>query len=418
MRADSETKIAVFSHVHPSISKGGAEISAYALYSGLKELGYRVAFIAACEARDRNRILVQTEDEHIVVCDPAQYDAFYHVAHPDVVEQVQRLVSSLGSNLLFFHHFLAFGLNTVGHLAEGMNVLVTFHEFLALCHNHGQMITTQNGALCKQSHPARCTGCFPSIEPAQFSVRHAFIASMLTRVSSYISPSRFLMERFVQSGFPQHKFHVIENGLLGAPANAEAAADVYTRLEPSLPGNGAPFVVGFFGQLNPFKGLEIILEAAEHASRDPELNGRLVFRVHGRIVTLSDDLRVRLDRAVANGTLEYRGPYDNVDVIKLMKECTYILMASKWWENSPVVIQEAFLARRPLLVPDAGGMAEKVQQGVTGFRFRLGDPNDLLRVAKHAMGTDLSSFSFPQPVPAIQMAQSYLEVANGVQRFS
>jgi len=416
MRAHPETRIAVFSHVHPSVSKGGAEISAYALYTGLRELGYPAAFIAACEARDRNRILMETEDEYVVVCDPGQYDAFYHVAHPDVVEQVQRLVASLEPDLLFFHHFLSFGLNTIRQLSNDRTAFLTFHEFLAICHNHGQMITTQNEALCKLSHPSLCARCFPEIEPAQFSVRHAFVARMLDGVSSYISPSRFLMERFVRAGFPQHKFHVIENGLLAASSHRPAVPQTDPRPDVSSGDTGNPFVIGFFGQLNPFKGLDIILEAAEQVSKDPDLAGRMVFRVHGRIVSLSEEIRGRLDRAVASGALEYRGAYDNADVVQLMSDCNYILMASKWWENSPVVIQEAFLARRPLLVPNAGGMAEKVQQGVTGFRFRLGDPNDLLRVAKYAMSADAGNFRFPQPVSATEMAQSYLEVAKSVQR--
>jgi glycosyltransferase involved in cell wall biosynthesis len=52
---------------------------------------------------------------------------------------------------------------------------------------------------------------------------------------------------------------------------------------------------------------------------------------------------------------------------------------SVWWENSPVVIQEARRAGTPLIVSDIGGMAEKTEPGVDGLHFRRGSPVDLAR---------------------------------------
>ena len=51
----------------------------------------------------------------------------------------------------------------------------------------------------------------------------------------------------------------------------------------------------------------------------------------------------------------------------------WVVMASRWLENSPVVIQEARACRRPLLVPDVGGMAEKVWPGRDGWHWSFGD---------------------------------------------
>ena len=50
---------------------------------------------------------------------------------------------------------------------------------------------------------------------------------------------------------------------------------------------------------------------------------------------------------------------------------------SIWWENSPLVIQEAFQHGRPVICSDIGGMAEKVTDGVNGLHFRAGDPDSL-----------------------------------------
>jgi glycosyltransferase involved in cell wall biosynthesis len=48
-------------------------------------------------------------------------------------------------------------------------------------------------------------------------------------------------------------------------------------------------------------------------------------------------------------------------------------MPSIWWENSPVVIQEALRNHRPIVCSDIGGMAEKVRDGVDGFHFPVGN---------------------------------------------
>ena len=55
------------------------------------------------------------------------------------------------------------------------------------------------------------------------------------------------------------------------------------------------------------------------------------------------------------------------------------MVPSIWWENSPLVIQEAFFHRRPVICSDVGGMAEKVTDGVDGIHFRVGDAFSLAR---------------------------------------
>ena len=79
-----------------------------------------------------------------------------------------------------------------------------------------------------------------------------------------------------------------------------------------------------------------------------------------------------------------------------MKEIDWVVMPSIWWENSPIVIQEAFSFGRPLVVSGMGGMAEKVQDGVNGIHVRPNDPQSLadglMRAAlSERMWTDCSA---------------------------
>ena len=56
-----------------------------------------------------------------------------------------------------------------------------------------------------------------------------------------------------------------------------------------------------------------------------------------------------------------------------MQMVDWVIVPSIWWENSPVVIQEAFACRTPVIGTDHGGIAEKIiGQGGIGFQ-----PNDV-----------------------------------------
>ena len=78
------------------------------------------------------------------------------------------------------------------------------------------------------------------------------------------------------------------------------------------------------------------------------------------------------------------GKYAHDDLPRLMAEVDWVVVPSRWWENSPLVIQEAFLHQRPVICSDIGGMAEKVADGVDGLHFRAGDPRSLARVLERA----------------------------------
>lgn len=65
-----------------------------------------------------------------------------------------------------------------------------------------------------------------------------------------------------------------------------------------------------------------------------------------------------------------------------MQSVDIIAVPSVWWENSPLVIQEAFRNGRPVICSDIGGMAEKVRDGIDGFHFHTGSPLALAALLK------------------------------------
>jgi glycosyltransferase involved in cell wall biosynthesis len=404
-------RVMVLSHTHPSVSKGGAEIASYTLFEGLRAIGVDALFVAACVERDRARLRLNSGAERIILAEPLMYDDFYHISAPSVLAQLRRLVAAERPTLLNFHHFMNFGLNTLRALGSGgTRLVVTLHEFLAICYHHGQMVTHPARHLCEAASANACSTCFPTRSPEQFGMRQRFALDALDKAIGFVSPSNFLAGRFAAWGLPRDRIAVIENGLRGIHAPSAVPSDA---LSTGADARDRRWVFGFFGQINPFKGVDVILKAAALVERSPDLADKVLIRIHGNLIGQTPEFVAQFRQAVAEyGCLEYAGPYENTAVGRLMSDCDYVLMPSTWWENSPVVIQEAYVVGRPLLCTGIGGMAEKVKDGVSGLHFRLGDPADLLRAIRTGAGAEMHAklrAGVPRVTDSRQMAEEYVK---------
>jgi glycosyltransferase involved in cell wall biosynthesis len=149
--------------------------------------------------------------------------------------------------------------------------------------------------------------------------------------------------------------------------------------------------LGFFGQLNPYKGIDVLLQAVGHlASRAPE-GTRPHLHVHGANLDLQDRaFRERVSALLDNcgGSVSSFGPYARHRVGELMAAVDWVVVPSTWWENSPLVIHEAFAHQRPVICSDIGGMAEKVTDGENGLLFPPGDAIALATTIRRAIETN------------------------------
>jgi glycosyltransferase involved in cell wall biosynthesis len=304
--------------------------------------------------------------------------------------------------LVNFHHHINIGLNSFRAVAAATKIpfAVTFHDFTAICAQHGQMITRPAGRLCEQASPVACAQCFPERPPQQFALRENFMRAALLPARAYISPSHFVARRYIDWGLPAGKFTVIENGLRAMPAHAAAPRPRTAKDR---------FIFGMFGRVSRSKGIDTVLAALDLIARQPALARGIEIRIHGSL----DVDAARFGAALAaHDFAHYLGPYDNADVFALMAKCDYVLVPSIWWENAPVVIQEAYAAGRPVICTGIGGMAEKVPAGP---HFAPDDPADLVRALTQAADPSLYKSllaRMPRPTDSAAMARSYADLFN------
>ena len=185
----------------------------------------------------------------------------------------------------------------------------------------------------------------------------------MSAVDGFVSPSEFLKQRYVDWGISEHLISVIPNG---QPERAEVKKrDATQRTKP---------VFGYFGNLNPWKGATVLLEAAKQLISE---GFEFELRVHGAAPFQSESFVADIDRLFAetSPTVQRRGAYRREDIAGLIATVDCAIMPSIWWENAPLVIQEAQGQDCPVITSNIGGMAEMIEDGVNGLTVPPNDPH-------------------------------------------
>jgi glycosyltransferase involved in cell wall biosynthesis len=412
----TKPKVLYVCHNHPRVRPGGAEAYALELYHGMRLAGEFEPLLlvkGGPPLSDRRPspgtlfgVIDEDPNQHFFYTELFRFDPFYGAVSDKrfYTRHFRDYLLAARPDVVHFQHtwFLGYELiREVRNTLPDAPILYTLHEYLPICHRSGQMVQADTGQPCLEASPESCHRCFPRIAPSDFVLRRRFIQSQLSLVDQFIAPSSFLRDRYVAWGIPTDKIRVEEYG--------RAA----TAWQSRTVNRGQHQRFGFFGQFTMFKGVDTLLRAMaclQGISSDcPSASEQNMAGKNGNGVKTSNDavgaphlwlhganldlqpgnfqneIRGLLDATRNNVTLV--GRYDAGDVPRLMENIDWVVVPSIWWENSPLVIQEAFGHGRPVLCSDIGGMAEKVTHQVNGLHFRAGDPKSLAAAMHRAATT-------------------------------
>jgi glycosyltransferase involved in cell wall biosynthesis len=238
---------------------------------------------------------------------------------------------------------------------------------MAICSNSGQMVKSGSSRLCFSESPDECVRCYPDHVPEDFWLRKHRFKSFFALVEQFVAPSEFLRRRYIEWGIAPDQIVTIENGQARrAPLPPRSLAEGESRSR-----------FGFFGQINPYKGVATLLQALATLQRTERR--KITLEIHGtnlegqaaEFQAQIAELRAPLEK---EGVLQWIGPYEPFQMAARMSGVDWVVVPSIWWENSPMVIQEAFTFGRPVVCSDIGGMAEKVTDGVDGVHVAVANP--------------------------------------------
>jgi glycosyltransferase involved in cell wall biosynthesis len=372
-------RVLVISHGHPAFSIGGAEMASYNLFLGLNRLPGAEAFFLsrvghpiARHAHTPLMSLRQGPRETFLWADDYDHQLISNRATDDLAGAFRRYLADLQPDVVHFHHFIGLGMEAIWEVRRTLpkaRIVVTFHEYLSICLHHGQMVKTQKKQLCSSASPAECHACFPESSPRHIFERELFLKDHLELADAFVSPSHFLIDRYVKWGLPAEKFIMLENGIDTA------------QVAPArpLPPNGRRARFGFFGQVTEFKGVQVLLDAVGRVPDSVWGDDAALCIFGGNLENQPLAFRESFEQLVekAGRRAKFYGAYQAHEMADLMRQVDWVVVPSIWWENSPLVIQEAFLHGRPVIASDIGGMREKVLDGINGVYFRRGSAEDL-----------------------------------------
>ena len=379
-------RVLIIAHNHPAVRPGGAETYAHELHCALRGRDdWDPTFVARSgppHAPDlqphAGMLSPRSEDEYLLYPQGDDYDWLFGTMRERkslYTRRLRELLLEVRPDVVHFQHTLFIGYDAIREVRETLPdaaIAYTLHEFLPICHHKGQMVRTRSHELCDRASPRRCHDCFPDIPPRKFVLRERFIKSQFAHVDLFVAPSATVRERFIDWGLPAERVLLEDYGRAGLD----------DRPRQTRPAPHSRF--GYFGQLTPFKGVDVLIQAIEAARTSPEP----LLWIHGANLDLAEPrFRKRLEELIrrSGDRVKLAGPYSPVELDELMADVDWVVVPSLWWENSPLVIQEAFARGKPVICSDVGGMAEKVDHGVSGLHFARGDAESLARTIERAV---------------------------------
>jgi glycosyltransferase involved in cell wall biosynthesis len=374
-------------HGHDQLSVGGAENAAFSLFREAQRHAAIEAWILAAVHTSEGMLshgelrTMDHSDREYLIGTSCEWFQLRNSHIYSMRRSLKRLLDYIEPDIIHLQHFAHFGIDIIPllqRLCPRARIILTLHEYLPLCMNNGQMVTTGALKLCEKATPLACSMCFPMHSKPDLFLRHHFIKTILESCNALISPSQFLIDRYRDCGIEHPYFHMIENGLPGILHSQQGSADE----------SNAPRLhrFAYFGQLNIFKGVLVLLKAVqllqENADSDFIVN---IYGANfdGQPEDFQQDFRDLYDHV--RDRVYLRGSYRQAELPDLMQDNDWVIVPSIWWENSPVVIQEAFCHGRPVIGSNIGGTAEKID-GLGGLIFSVGSERSLANVMNNALG--------------------------------
>jgi glycosyltransferase involved in cell wall biosynthesis len=357
--------------IHQSLPRwlGGAEVYAQQLAQALNQRGHE-ALLFTREEGGAGLERADVEGITIYRCHtPPMSDAdkFRTVfGHPRVEQAFAAVLAEAQPDVVHFQHLLGLSPKLFWQAkAAGLPTVLTMQDYWYVCANT-KLLTNYDERLCGGPrwwlNCARCGASklgsgaqwfSPALAPV-FAARDLILRRVLQSADVLIAPSQFLRDTYVRLGAPPERTRMLAGGIHLPPA------------PPTPIREHGPLRVLFMGSMLPLKGLHVLVEAFNALPLDAEL---AIAGDPERNPEYARELRA----LARHPGLRWLGPVARADVWMWFNWADVIAAPSLWYENAPLVIQEALAMRRPVLASQLGSLGEWVRDDVDGALFPPGD---------------------------------------------
>jgi glycosyltransferase involved in cell wall biosynthesis len=280
----------------------------------------------------------------------------------DARRGIDAVVTDFGPDVVHLHNvYHHLSPSILGPLARRrIPVVMTLHDYKLACPTYrfldkGELCQACLGGHFTQAVRRRCKdGSLGSSAAmaAELAIHTALRA--YRHVQVFVCPSRFMAGRMAAAGVFPERLRWIPHFVAAPP-------------ERAVDGVGA---VVYAGRLSPEKGVDTLIDAI----------GRLDEPVRLDVAGDGPD-RVRLESLAsrtARGRVRFLGRLDADALASVIDEAVTVAVPSRWYENQPMVVLEAFARGVPVVATDLGGTPELIRHNTDGL---LVPPDDATALA-------------------------------------
>lgn len=354
--------------------KGGAETYYLTVGSELERMGHEVAYFSMRHPDNLpckwDKFFV-TQREYNNVKNPlkAARDGMALIYSPEAKRNFQALCEEFRPNVVHLnnvHRQITLSILDAPYLRENkVPVFYTAHDYVTVC--PGYLMLDGDGRVCdacledgRYRHcierrcvkGSRAKSALAAME-ASFNRAH----KSNRRIDRVIAPSRFMRSKLIEGGWPEGKVVFLQNfaddAILDRAANA--GADATDRENPYLL---------FFGRLSAEKGVDTLLRAFDASLPNLPQDMRLVVVGDGPDAA---DFKALASSLGCASRIEFAGYQTGGALQAYVERASLAIASSRWRENMPYSIVEAFAAGTPVIGTNIGGIPELVDEGKTGF---------------------------------------------------
>ena len=360
--------------------KGGAETYYLTVGSELERMGHEVAYFSMkhpdnlpCEW---DKYFV-TQREYNNVKNPlkAARDGMALIYSPEAKRNFQALCEEFRPDVVHLnnvHRQITLSILDAPYLKENkVPVFYTAHDYVTVC--PGYLMLDGGGRVCdacledgryRHCIEGRCvkgSRAKSALAAMEASFNRAHKSNQ--RIDKVIAPSRFMRSKLIEGGWPEDKVIFLQNFADDAILEraSEVGADSTDRENPYLL---------FFGRLSIEKGVDTLLRAFDAALSNLPRDMRLVVVGDGPDAA---DFKALASSLGCASRIEFAGYQTGEALQSYVGGASLAISSSRWRENMPYSIVEAFAAGTPVIGTNIGGIPELVNEGKTGFICVPGD---------------------------------------------
>lgn len=191
-----------------------------------------------------------------------------------------------------------------------------------------------------------------------------YLKNALNMTDRVIAPTRLNRDLLIRNG--------IEPALITYSHYGMDTSEIATA--PRSPADPATLRVGYIGSLARHKGVDTLIKAFKGL---PDMQKPARLKIYGS-PSRDQEYAAELEELVGGDKrVSFEGTFEGEKLGWVLSEIDVLVVPSRWYENTPLVVYSAFASGTPVVATDVGGLSEAIEPEKNGLLFEMDDAREL-----------------------------------------